>query len=1007
MIKYLFVLFYFFPYHLFSQQAVVNRITINDGLSQNYIFVLHQDSKGFIWIGTKDGLNRYDGYSFKIYRKDNADSLSLVDNNVTAIYEENEFILWIGTANGGLLRFDRLTEQFHRYQNDPKDPNSISSDHISTIKKYSTDELLIGTRDGGLNIYNKAKNLWKQFRYDSLNVASLVGDHVVDAEIDKKGNIWVSGAGISIIDTAGIVRRVPIEVHNTSLNRTGTLFFDRRGRMWITDRAGLALYDGEKFQSVYLANEQNQLFWTGAVREDSKGNFWSISSHYLVFIDGKTLQSEVKAYFPEERVSSSLLIDHSDNVWIGTAGWGIIQYNPRTDKFGKREGNFLEELFTNEFRIDKKFITEKLVDFGIRGNEFRMPFKDSRGNIFIAGSGGFVYKVTSDNILMEYDLVNSTTTSRSMFNAFHIFQDGKGTIWINRNDGLVRFTGEKKLNNFISLYPKNTIRSGQFSYSDITTVFHDSDSTLWFGTPLFGLLEYHPNSDNRRWYKFREHDTTSLSHNHVLCIIEDPYKPKKYLWIGTEGGGLNKFDRTTKTFSAITERQGFPNNTVYGILVDEEKMLWISTNKGLVKFDPRTKAFRVFDVHDGLQSNEFNRKEFYKASDGKMYFGGVSGYNAFYPKDITVNTSVPNVVFTDFRVFNKSVLFRNDTTILKAPIEFTQQIELDYFDNVITFEFSGLEYSAPAKNQYQYMLEGFDNTWIYNGTSRTATFTNIDPGEYTLKVKASNGDGIWNEKESSIRLVILPPFWLTTWFKVLLVVLFISVGPGIYYFRVSKLKKEKLRQQHVSKMLIESQESERKRIAQEMHDSLGQELLVIKNRAIMGLKSATEDSKEKKQLEQISDGATNILKLVRTLSHNLRPPELDRLGLTATIRAMLSTLRDSSSFTLHAEIDEIDSVVKKEDEINIIRILQESISNIEKHSAATTVEISIKKESNAIRMAIRDNGKGFSPETKPYGLGLAGISERVRILQGSLTISSTEHEGTLFTIIIPINAVST
>jgi signal transduction histidine kinase len=256
------------------------------------------------------------------------------------------------------------------------------------------------------------------------------------------------------------------------------------------------------------------------------------------------------------------------------------------------------------------------------------------------------------------------------------------------------------------------------------------------------------------------------------------------------------------------------------------------------------------------------------------------------------------------------------------PIEYAEKIVLDHMDNVITFEFAALEYTAPLKNRFKYFLEGFDKGWINNGTSRTATFTNIDPGEYVFKVKASNSDGIWNEQESSIVLVILPPFWKTWWFISIIVILFVSTGPIIYYLRVTELKKEQLRQQEISQLLIESQESERKRIAQEMHDSLGQELLVIKNRAIMGLKTVGDETKEKRQLEQISDGATNILKLVRTISHNLPPPELDRLGLTETIRSMLGNIREVSGKTLHAEVDEIDGLINKENEINLIRILQ-------------------------------------------------------------------------------------
>lgn len=986
---------------LSAQQAVVNHLTINDGLSQNYIYTMCQDAKGFLWFGTKDGLNRYDGYSFKIYRKDNADSLSLSDNNVYSILDDGEHALWIGTANGGLLKYDRLKQQFHRIPHDPTNDNSISSNHIRVIKRSSRGNFLIGTSDKGLNIYNEKTGKWKRYLADSTTATSIPNNHIVDVVEDHQGNLWVSGGGISRIDSLGVVHRVSYKDQPDFFKKSGPLFCDTRGRVWIADRYGLVLFD-TSFHTIYRATDQNQFFWTSAMREDAEGNMWVTTAHHLIFIHGQSLQMEVKAHFPEERLSSSLLIDRSKNVWIGTAGWGLIIYNPRTDKFGRRGGNFLEELFIDEFKIDTKLINKNVVDFSLRGNEFRMPLKDSRGNIFIPASTGYVYTINPQGKISKHDLVVSDTLPRTFYSAFSVFEDRTGTVWINRNDMLVRFTGKNVLDKTIKLYPGSSDFSVRTDYSDITAHYIDRKGTAWFGTPLYGLLEFNFTTGTSTWYQYNENDLTSLSHNHVLCITEDPNEPEKYLWIGTDGGGLNKFNKMTKKFSAFTEQQGFPNNTVYGILTDERKIFWISTNKGLVQFNPADGTMRLYDVHDGLQSNEFNRKEYYKASDGKLYFGGVNGYNAFYPKDIILNSTTPDVVITDFRLFNTSVTSKTNPSILKVPIEFTEEIVLEYTDNVITFEFAGLEYTAIAKNQYQYKLDGFDKDWIKNGTSRTATYTNIDPGDYVFRVIASNGDDVWSEKEAVLRLIILPPFYMTWWFRGILVFIFLLIGPSIYYIRVTQLKREQKRQYEISQMLIESQEFERKRIAQEMHDSLGQELLVIKNRAVMGLKTAVDDSKEKRQLEQISDGATNILKLVRSMSHNLRPPELDRLGLTETIRSILANMRDVSVITVQAELDNIDGMINKNEEINVIRILQETLSNIDKHAGATEISVAVKVEQQHISLIIKDNGKGFVVDEVKRGMGLAGISERVRLLQGSFSIATALGQGTTLSITIPM-----
>ncbi|MFA6457487.1 MAG: two-component regulator propeller domain-containing protein [Bacteroidota bacterium] len=997
-----------FPVILLAQHTPLKRITINDGLSQNYIFSIHQDKKGFIWFGTKDGLNRYDGYSFTIFRKDNSDTSSLSDNTVTAIHQGDGDQLWIGTAGGGLQKFDPRHVTFTHYHHDPLNENSISHNHCTVIRTTKGGSVLVGTSGGGLNIFDSHNGRWKHFRADSNSVNSLQSDNVADVTEDLNGNIWVAAEGISIIDRNDIVTRLDRSKSSDEnvLNKISSLFCDSLGRIWVSHRTGVDLYTGRTVQRVITATPQNNFYWFGQFRYDSHGQLWTTTAHHLIRIDPTSLRVEQIAEFADERVSNGFAVDHSDNIWVGTAGWGILMYTPRTDKFGRREGNFLPEVFSDLFPLLQSYSAKhkevSSFDPIMRGNEFKIPFRTKSGEMFVPTTDADVLRIGTDGSIQRYPLVPGKTVDRKYHAPQFIIQDSSHTSWIIRNSGLVKFTGEKELYAYEQLYPDSIAERNTSGYTDITTVYVTQDGVMWFGTPTNGLLEYHPGTREKRWYRHREYDTAAISHNHILSIIEDPSEPKRFLWIGTDGGGLNRFDRSTKTFMAITEKQGFPNNTVYGILIDDEKQLWLSTNKGLVKFNPVDHSMRTFDVHDGLQSNEFNRKEFYKSSDGKMYFGGVNGYNAFFPKDITLNRSTPNVIFTDFRLFNKSVSFKKDSSILQLPIEFTEKIVLEHIDNVITFEFAALEYTAPVKNRFKYILEGFDKGWINNGISRTATYTNIDPGEYVFKVKASNSDGVWNEQESSITLVILPPFWMTWWFMTIVIVLFLSVGPILYYLRVTELKKEQRRQQEISHLLIESQESERKRIAQEMHDSLGQELLVIKNRAIMGLKTVGDETKEKRQLEQISEGATNILKLVRSLSHNLRPPELDRLGLTETIRSMLGNIRDASGKTLHAEVDEIDGLVKKEDEINLIRILQEALSNIEKHSDASEISITLRVDQQMILLRIKDNGRGYSSENVRHGIGLAGMSERVRILQGSLSIESTAGAGTTITITIPI-----
>lgn len=1005
--KYLIALI-LFPFILSAQPTGLKHITINDGLSQNYIYSILQDQKGFLWFGTKDGLNRYDGYTFKIYRKDNADPLSLTDNTVTALHQTGGDTLWIGTSAGGVLMFDHRTSLFKQIIHSIPSVPSFKEYQITVINSTVDGRILIGTAGAGLFIYTPATGQCSVFRTDSATTQSLASNSIADVIEDLRGNLWVAANALHVIGKDGVVRRIDRgeeDPDSPGVNRIIALYCDRSGRIWVSYRIGIDVYTGAVMKRVIRSTPQNNLYWFGKVRSASDGTLWTTSVHSLHRINAATLEIQNISSLNEERISSGFAVDRSNNIWIGTSGWGAVMYNPRTDKFGRKSGNFLAEFYPDEMKVLQTYLSSRpglsTVDLGMRGNEFRIPYRSSAGDIYVGTSDADIFRISPDKTVRHYSLMPEGTPDRKSYSPTFIFEDSSHTIWIVRNSGLVRFEERAQLFDHLPLYPDSIATQNSPGYTDISAVYVSGDGIMWFGTPTNGLLKFDPVTRKKTWYRYREFDTTSISHNHVLSITHDPNQPEKYLWIGTDGGGLNRFDRAAGTFTAVNERQGFPNNTVYGILTDERKTFWISTNKGLVNFDPLDNSMRMFDVYDGLQSNEFNRKEYFRTAEGRMYFGGVNGYNAFHPADITPNHILPKVVFTDLRLFNRSVSFRKDTSILRQPIEFTDRIELSYEENVITFEFAAVEYTASAKNRFQYQLEGFDHDWIQNGTSRTATYTNIDPGEYLFKVKAANGDGLWNDEAASIIVVIRPPFWRTWWFLTLLAVVFLASGPLIYYRRVTALQKEQQRQQEVSHMLIESQESERKRIAQEMHDSLGQELLVIKNRALMGLKSVMEGTKEQRQLQQISEGATNVLKLVRSLSHNLRPPELDRLGLTETIRSMLTNVREVSGKVLQAEVDEIDGLIPKENEINVIRILQEALSNIQKHSDAIEVTVLIKTEERTIKIEIIDNGIGFSSESVRHGIGLAGISERVRILGGSLSIRSNPGEGTALSIVLP------
>jgi len=1003
---------------LFSYaQSSIEQLTIDQGLSQNFIYDLIQDRRGFMWFGTKEGLNRYDGYSFVIYRNDPMDTASLSGNNVTALYEDSLSVLWVGTAEGVLNRFDRATERFTHFAFEDVPAAGMKADHITSISPGSGGILWIGLMGSGLISFDTRRGGFKRIGSDSSSANTLPSPYTFDAVEDSIGNVWVStGSGLAKVDGKTLsvtryLRNIGTEM-SRDFDKLTTVTKDNSGRIWICHRKGIDIFDGSTFKNIFAANDSNRLFWPARIRLDNDGNLWSATSTQLVKIDAASLRCQIVTALKKEHFTRALWVDQSDVVWAGTSGLGVSVIRPRAERFGKREGNFLSELFQDEAQRINDYFRERgipyEVDFKLRGGTLHSVIQDKsavtwflteKGLFRISGKGRGIELIPTNP--RTYEKSPSWTTSR-------VFEDRKNSIWVGTVGGMSELDQKHNTFEYVRLYPDSNLSAHDLnpsSYKDISCIFQDMHGIFWVGTPTLGLIRYDPAVKSVRYFQHHPLDSTSLSSNHVLSIRDDPFLPDSILWVGTDGGGLDRFNTVTERLQNFTVRNGLSNNVIYAILSDSKNFLWMSTNRGIMKFDSRTDEVKSYDVEDGLQSDEFNRNEYYKAQDGTMYFGGIYGYNVFRPETIEDNDVPPRVVITDFKLFNAPVSFQETNSPLAEPITETKHIVLRYDQNMISFQFSALEYSAQKKNKYMYMLEGLDKSWINIGSSRQATFTNISPGNYVFRVKAANGDGIWNEQGASLAITVLPPFWMTWWFRTILVIAFFSAGPIVYYRRVKSLKRETHRQEHISHMLIQGQEQERSRIAQELHDSLGQELLIVKNRALIGLKSEKIDDASREQLDHISSTATKMIKHVREISHNLRPPELDRLGISETLRSILHDVRELDAFNVHGEIEMIDGLISKEDEINVVRILQEGINNILKHSGATAMDVEIKKHGHAVHFRIHDNGRGFdasAPDTST-GLGLAGIAERVQILKGSLKIDSAETKGTTLTISVPIH----
>jgi len=972
---------------------------------------LNQDKDGFLWIGHDHCLARYDGYSFKIFQSDKSISDFCIDNSGNLIlltyYHglvefdiqkeifsiikipfqlEGDFSskiimindeIWIATLENGLFRYDRNSNQYENYrlENNCLNDNFISSIYYDEI----SNKLFIGTRIGGINMFDFYSNSFSSFM--SINEERyLPGLRFISEMIrDSRGYFWISTVdGLFWFDNnLNFIEKFYTGDSPRSIahRRVYSVCEDKNGTIWIGTEKGLNCYDfknDEVRTFRYDRNNKDGIFFNLIRKVFCDRNNTIFFATEMSGI-GK-FDQEVKGFHyvklksnkpdnPAENHIYTIYKDLENNLWLGTYYGGF--YRCTTDS----QNGFITKEFTE---LEHEHIT------GITC--------DSSNRIWVSSTKGLCSINISDNSLK---FIESSIFSKFMKIPFRFIaflcpdKLNPNHIWLNVNDKSLLLFDTSNLQILNS-----EISTKLLTNLHVSCMYSDSKKRLWVGTNNSGLILYDYDAGTVQTYSNSSHDTKTVSDNKISSIVEDN---KQNIWIGTGNGGFNKFIESEKTFERYSIKDGLLNAVVRNITFDENDCLWISVRGGLVKFNPMDRTFVNYFETSLLEGT--NDYACHKSYDDTIYFGTNDGVVYFNPKEITTNPYIPNIEFTDFQIFNESIRPSPENPFLKKSISYAKEITLTHNESVITFEFAALIFNNPKKNQYAYKMEGFDEDWVYCGTRRTATYTNLDPGEYTFRVKGSNNDGLWNEEGTSIKVIITPPWYKTVLFKGLVGLSVIGSFGSFYRKRIQKLNKEKSQQEEFTKKLIESQENERKRVAAELHDSLGQDLLIIKNKLLTNIKK-TDDVKYKEQFQEISELTSSTLDDVREISYNLRPYEIDRLGLTKTITSMIGRANGSTNIIFTGSIDDIDKLFLPEVEINIYRIIQESLNNVIKHSEAKEVIVSVLKKEKEITINISDDGKGFDVRKSRKGFGLKGIEERVRLLNGEFNIESDVGNGT-------------
>jgi len=860
------------------------RFSLEQGLSQVSIFTMIQDNKGFLWLGTQDGLNRFDGYNFKVFHHDPDFPGSISNNNINTLYMDSANVLWVGTNGGGLSYLDTKTETFVHFKHDDLKPNSLSDNIVWAIIEESPGIYLIGT-ENGLNRFNILSGEFDHFKHNIDDPDSLSANRISALYKDSRNMVWVGtydgGLNSFNLQEKKFTRykHEPLKLNSLSNDRINAILEDSEGLLWVGTENGLNRFDikNNTFTQFKSSNKGDSLSHNNirTLAKDRNGILWvgteggGLNRHNIYdegFTHYKYNVEDVKSLSTNNVLS--LFEDAQGSLWIGSQGAGVSKMTPQRQRFGhfvdstKKHSNSGHDIvmaiskgiddslwlgtangvtrYLEDGRKSKLLSYVNLPDNHtsvIHKNIWAIEHDDQY--VWLGTKGAGLARLnTNSGKLTHFINKRSDPNSLSSNDAITLLKDHKGTLWVGTlGGGLNRFNPkEQNFQRFLHIAES----SNSLSNNMVTKILDDGKNSLWIGTLGGGLNHFKYDTEDFTTYKHSHSDSNSLSDNSIFSLYKDL---NDILWIGTKGG-LNKFDLRSKKFTRYREKQGLANDTVYGILEGNQKDLWLSTGKGLSHFNSRTESFKNYNVNDGLQSNEFNIGAYFKSKEGELFFGGINGFNRFFPKDIQDDNQPPNVVLTDMMLLNKpvpvthvldDVSYTNTQGFtLDKVIGETKAITLTHQDNIIAFEFTALHFTNPKKNQYAYQLVGWDKDWVSTSyKNRRATYTNLPYGDYTFKVKASNADGYWNKEGVSLKVTVLPPPWKTWWAYTVYVMLLL----GLVFVFIRSQRQKVLFVKEINAQL-EQKVAERTRELQKANQkleeiSLTDQLTGLKNRRFL------------------------------------------------------------------------------------------------------------------------------------------------------------------------------
>jgi ligand-binding sensor domain-containing protein/signal transduction histidine kinase len=943
------------------------------GLPQNGISAVVQTPDGYLWLATAEGVVRFDGVRFTTFDPGNTNEIK--SGNIMSLMVDHTGALWIGTHGGGVARYQ--DGRFTLYSTN----EGLSDTHASSLFEDHAGNIWVGTDGGGLNLFHDGHFVV----YSTAN--GLPDNRIWAFAEDAAGNLWVgTSGGLARFDQG----RFTAYTRHDGLpdDQIRALRFDREGTLWIGLQNGVSRLQNGRFTKVEAPDELKNNF-IRAISEDREGSLWFGTSGHGVYRlkDGHFDACGTKEGLAHD-IIQAIFQDQMGDLWLGTSGGGLVQL--RSGRFRVySEGDGLPHPMVRAVYEDRlgniwvgtdeglcRFMEGKFVVYTTRDGQ---PLhnvtgiaSDHEGNLLIKASrpatGTLVLRLREGSSVLE------PVKEALLNNASVILPSHTGDIWFGTSyDGLHRLRDGRS-----TVYHKRDGLADDY----VDVLFEDRAGTLWIGTR--GGFSRFKDEKLTRWAS-----KEGFAGRLVLSFYEDRAGA---LWVGTDGDGLFRFK--DGKFAVITTRNGLYDNLAFQILEDDNGNLWMSGNKGIYRAslkelndfaDGRISAVSSFayGTADGMLSRECNgaNPAGVKARDGRLWFPTIKGVVVVDPRE---SDQKPPLISVE------------QVTLDGASLPLGQPIRVKSGQENLEIQYTALSWNRPQQVRFKYQLVGLgDDVWVDAGTRRTAYLSHLPPGQYSFRVIADNGEGVWNTAGRVLNIVVLPPFYRTWWFIALAVLGVSGVVLLAFKFRLGHLEREARAQEEFSRSLLASQEQERQRIASALHDSLGQSLLIIKNRIALARSDINDKEIVDEQLGELSQSASHAIEECREIAYNLLPFQIERFGLSKTLHAIFMRLSEVTNINAVAEIEPIDDVLTEEAQISVYRIVQECVNNIIKHSHATEATLVIKRNAGGIGLLIQDNGRGFgsgphsADATKRSGFGLMGMAERVKMLGGSFEIDST------------------